>query len=71
MVWRASPVALHPEGVDRNIIKYNYFYLGRCVALHPEGVDRNTALIRHTVGTPVALHPEGVDRNPVIMFLSP
>ena len=34
-------VALHPEGVDRNICKdFNLFQL-RAVALHPEGVDRN------------------------------
>ena len=33
-------VALHPEGVDRNIFA-NIVPLCTPVALHPEGVDRN------------------------------
>ncbi len=33
-------VALHPEGVDRNIFKF-LLYHSVIVALHPEGVDRN------------------------------
>ena len=33
-------VALHPEGVDRNVI-YDKLQQFRDVALHPEGVDRN------------------------------
>ena len=33
-------VALHPEGVDRNVIGSFYLYT-LLVALHPEGVDRN------------------------------
>ena len=33
-------VALHPEGVDRNIMQVLY-ERGYLVALHPEGVDRN------------------------------
>ena len=55
-------VALHPEGVDRNLRR------GRKspsspVALHPEGVDRNTEFCIISVFAVVALHPEGVDRN--------
>ena len=35
-------VALHPEGVDRNLnIKSPFLWTN--VALHPEGVDRNPA----------------------------
>ena len=34
-------VALHPEGVDRNIGYAAVFKRGKRVALHPEGVDRN------------------------------
>ena len=33
-------VALHPEGVDRNI-SHELDPLFTLVALHPEGVDRN------------------------------
>ena len=33
-------VALHPEGVDRNIAVSRRHSFSR-VALHPEGVDRN------------------------------
>ena len=33
-------VALHPEGVDRNLAA-NPVVLAIAVALHPEGVDRN------------------------------
>ena len=36
-------VALHPEGVDRNVKIYRETYL-ESVALHPEGVDRNLNL---------------------------
>ena len=35
-----SVVALHPEGVDRNCVRYRLRDLD-FVALHPEGVDRN------------------------------
>ena len=56
-------VALHPEGVDRNILAGVLIRYYR-VALHPEGVDRNVDLrIRDRLRDPVALHPEGVDRN--------
>ena len=55
-------VALHPEGVDRNIVhtslKSHFF-----VALHPEGVDRNPDTLKVESLADVALHPEGVDRN--------
>ena len=34
-------VALHPEGVDRNLGDVLAAYLALNVALHPEGVDRN------------------------------
>ena len=34
-------VALHPEGVDRNIIDKLNIANNVDVALHPEGVDRN------------------------------
>ena len=35
-----SPVALHPEGVDRNLIHDYFFAKSLDVALHPEGVGR-------------------------------
>ena len=35
-------VALHPEGVDRNVNFSEPVRKGNKVALHPEGVDRNT-----------------------------
>ena len=35
-----STVALHPEGVDRNV-SGRLMIASRSVALHPEGVDRN------------------------------
>ena len=39
-------VALHPEGVDRNI-DFLHTVRGFCrVALHPEGVDRNILLYK-------------------------
>ena len=38
-------VALHPEGVDRNLGAFAMQEEGEKVALHPEGVDRN--LCRH------------------------
>ena len=56
-------VALHPEGVDRNM---DCAIRKPCalVALHPEGVDRNFSLVSVVlVVYRVALHPEGVDRN--------
>ena len=34
-------VALHPEGVDRNLAGNDFAALLHRVALHPEGVDRN------------------------------
>ena len=58
-------VALHPEGVDRNLRFLSQFSGGHPVALHPEGVDRNA---KESKGYPhlcVALHPEGVDRNKI------
>ena len=36
----ATVVALHPEGVDRNLVM-KYMLARNLVALHPEGVDRN------------------------------
>ena len=36
-------VALHPEGVDRNLASAAVQVSGIHVALHPEGVDRNIA----------------------------
>ena len=57
-------VALHPEGVDRNLSEDGVYNLVAKVALHPEGVDRNANAIAFIPNTPtVALHPEGVDRN--------
>ena len=38
-----APVALHPEGVDRNGGRIMSFDYNAPVALHPEGVDRNAA----------------------------
>ena len=57
-------VALHPEGVDRNM-GVSGGRAGRVrVALHPEGVDRNfLSLYLYMAESYVALHPEGVDRN--------
>ncbi len=37
---RIAEVALHPEGVDRNVSGAGPWRVGK-VALHPEGVDRN------------------------------
>ena len=56
-------VALHPEGVDRNLLKDSLYTFRRAVALHPEGVDRNIRFIVNDAKRIVALHPEGVDRN--------
>ena len=39
-----SAVALHPEGVDRNLNKMLEELEKMQVALHPEGVDRNAML---------------------------
>ena len=55
-------VALHPEGVDRNI-QTTKTAISRSVALHPEGVDRNLCKGSLELCNAVALHPEGVDRN--------
>ena len=44
--WQAE-VALHPEGVDRNI-RSNHIPPRLEVALHPEGVDRNNANFERT-----------------------
>ena len=38
---RSPTVALHPEGVDRNIATLGTTLSAPRVALHPEGVDRN------------------------------
>ena len=59
----SKSVALHPEGVDRNIRLALFGGRIFCVALHPEGVDRNQASGGKSVIEYVALHPEGVDRN--------
>ena len=61
---RRAPVAvaLHPEGVDRNIFGKRSGRL-RDVALHPEGVDRNIIGGIIYMVIEVALPPEGVDRN--------
>ena len=59
-----QPVALHPEGVDRNFRLQVFEPHATMVALHPEGVDRNIIFIHLChFGEIVALHPEGVDRN--------
>ena len=39
-------VALHPEGVDRNLNLTFETNEGQTVALHPEGVDRNCIKVR-------------------------
>ena len=59
-------VALHPEGVDRNIWSANAYSIVTAVALHPEGVDRNKQYVGSLLAATVALHPEGVDRNSLI-----
>ena len=57
-------VALHPEGVDRNVSDNSMLFSAIAVALHPEGVDRNfEAYCELLYNETVALHPEGVDRN--------
>ena len=56
-------VALHPEGVDRNILSPSIACPNLPVALHPEGVDRNKYCSKSFITPVVALHPEGVDRN--------
>ena len=38
---RYHKVALHPEGVDRNVFQPVVLCIYAAVALHPEGVDRN------------------------------
>ena len=64
-----TDVALHPEGVDRNIL--SPLSIERLlVALHPEGVDRNCFGYRRNYNYRVALHPEGVDRNPVLVIIA-
>ena len=65
-----NDVALHPEGVDRNISGAAIGSRRSKVALHPEGVDRNR--FGHIEGAGkvfVALHPEGVDRNMYKFFI--
>ena len=57
-----NPVALHPEGVDRNSVDDSTLAAVN-VALHPEGVDRNHSMTTKKPPYKVALHPEGVDRN--------
>ena len=62
-VSRNTSVALHPEGVDRNLHIANLI-VAFPVALHPEGVDRNfRRCVACAEARAVALHPEGVDRN--------
>ncbi len=58
-----SSVALHLEGVDRNLDFGETVEEVFVVALHPEGVDRNLSGKKAIANTCVALHPEGVDRN--------
>ena len=43
-------VALHPEGVDRNLAEAARICNG-AVALHPEGVDRNTEAMNAMVNS--------------------
>ena len=54
-----KPVALHPEGVDRNHRLPKVARVVLAVALHPEGVDRNTNEYAASYFGSVALHPEG------------
>ena len=60
---RVFDVALHPEGVDRNVEARLQRKVRDTVALHPEGVDRNNIVVELVSVFAVALHPEGVDRN--------
>ena len=39
-------VALHPEGVDRNLAANPIVLVIAAVALHPEGVDRNGVMLK-------------------------
>ena len=58
------PVALHTEGVDRNLDDWTDPEHPATVALHTEGVDRNPDVQRaYLRSLNVALHTEGVDRN--------
>ena len=62
-----SPVALHPEGVDRNKQLCHAFILCIAVALHPEGVDRN--LIHDyffAKSLDVAFHLKGAGRTQIV-----
>lgn len=59
-------VALHPEGVDRNISQKMSEKI-RFVALHPEGVDRN--LIHDyffAKSLDVAFHLKGAGRTQIV-----
>ena len=63
----SSVVALHPEGVDRNIHMLDVVHGRRLVALHPEGVDRN--LIHDyffAKSLDVAFHLKGAGRTQIV-----
>ena len=66
-----SCVALHAEGVDRNIYLRVPDIEGIGVALHAEGVDRNYELRALCYMLNVALHAEGVDRNQTCQSIQP
>ena len=61
---RMPPVALHPEGVDRNIEMQTI-----CVGVYKTSPSTRRAWIEiagqnaEVITAAVALHPEGVDRN--------
>ena len=60
-------VALHPEGVDRNLDFGETVEEVFVVALHPEGVDRNNEALAYLgISNTVALHPEGVVRKQIV-----
>ena len=52
-------VALHPEGVDRNVGRQAHAVGVVTVALHPEGVDRNHQMDSHTLDQPRRPPPGG------------
>ena len=59
-------VALHPEGVDRNLFALGSLRILR-VALPPEGVDRNTEdVFKGHIQITVALHLKGAGRTQIV-----
>ena len=62
---RRIKVALHPEGVDRNVCveKYACKVFGRSPSTRRAWIEIVVFTTFYTYSIAVALHPEGVDRN--------